>query len=100
MLERANNKPILFHCEFRHSITRRTLASPGIYRASKHSNAAVTRRKALRPLRGDVPLSSSSRPSLPLALTPRVLIVAPEANEGSPLEIETRTNFPERKSRN
>lgn len=66
MLERANNKPILYSTV--NSVIllhRRTLASPGIYRPSEHSDAAVTRRRILRlPLALSLSLfsvSSSSR---------------------------------------
>lgn len=86
MLERANNKPILYSIV--NSVIllhRRTLASPGIYRPSEHSDAAVTRRRILR---------------LPLALPHVLLLVAPEADKGSLRNWNPQINFPERKSRN
>lgn len=90
MLERANNKPILFHREFRHSITRRgARLSPGIYRTGEHSDAAVTRRTALRPPRG-------------LSLSLLFLSLSPSpSSHRKPMrevhEIETRANFPGRR---
>lgn len=87
MLERANNKPILYSTV--NSVIllhRRMLASPGIYRPNEHSDAAVTRRRILL------------LPPLPL---PHVLLlVAPEADKGSLRNWNPQINFPERKSRN